>query len=58
MTTENCNEFSCPSWATSEWSEVTLHLRLRTIIMIVKEIFVVEGYVIQKIFQFALSFSK
>jgi len=21
VTTENCNEFSCPSWATSEWSE-------------------------------------
>lgn len=26
-TIENCNEFPCPSWATSEWSEVTLNTR-------------------------------
>lgn len=30
VVTESCNEFLCPSWSASEWSEVMDHVKFKT----------------------------
>lgn len=39
MMTEKCNEFPCPTWATSEWSEVTFkHMRLSGVVILCRKV--------------------